>query len=130
MGMAWFLLYLLCCFMVPNRKLQRGYIWRTLRKLPPFRRWPRDDLWHQFLRFQVVFVFWFTLIDIISPGGIGNQRHPLHNLISWGFFIVLMLDDYVNGDDDNIRRLFKWAKNKIKWAMELPPVPTEVRDAA
>ena len=39
----------------------------------------------------------------------------------WLILIVLDLDDYVNGDDDDRwRKLREGAKNRVKWLMELP----------
>lgn len=42
----------------------------------------------------------------------------------WGGIAVLYIDDLITGDTDKWKRLWKAAKNKIKWKMKITaPVP-------
>jgi TctA family transporter len=36
------------------------------------------------------------------------------------FIIARILDDYINGDDDERKRRRMWLRNKLKWKMKLP----------
>jgi hypothetical protein len=78
-------------------------------------RWFRD-------RF-VLRMFQITVIGLLLAGAqviFGQVGTALGNLIFWGCYAMLFLDDYLTGDDDNWRRFKEWAKNKIKWKMPLP----------
>lgn len=120
---VWWVLYFMALFFVPKAKVHKGYGWSFLR------RWIYPWKW----------------IPAVYP----DWREPLHSLgrllalgcllwplaffqdEGWVWFylaiIVLALDDYVNGDDDDRKKRHEWVKNKIKWLMQLPAPPQEVK---
>lgn len=45
------------------------------------------------------------------------------DLVYWIPWTLVHLDDWVTGGDDDWRRLLEGGRNRVKWLMELPPVP-------
>jgi hypothetical protein len=122
-GWSWVLLWFIAALPVPKRKQQRGYAWRLLRRLPPWRWVNGEGFLRQLLRFMLlVTLLWGAIGPFLSD--------PLDVAAIYSILIVMELDDYLNGDDDDRKRRREWARNKIRWLMDLPKQPQEVRDAA
>lgn len=45
----------------------------------------------------------------------------------WVWFVALYADDYLTGGDDQGKRFKGWARNKVKWLMQLP-APEQQRE--
>lgn len=106
------MVYLLMLFATPRRKLFRGkvltmWVRRAIRFFRP-RGFGSLDVRGLILRtFQVMVpAFYFD--------------HGSWQILPWLWGIVLYLDDYLTGDEDQWKRFKDWARNKIKWRMELP----------
>lgn len=116
MIVAYFIVWFVVMMMVPPRKHQRGYIWRLLRKLPP---WvfirgefnPREfrTLFRTWLRF--IILAW-ALLGVLSVIGVSGG---LHGALFYTTLTVIELDDLYNGDDEDRKRRWEGVKNKVKW---------------
>lgn len=109
---VWIAMYFFSYIITPWNKLGNGYTGRI------FFRWvPRN--W----RYVVRYMAWWgiTLVPILMG---------IPNYVFWIVAIAFIVDDYYFGDDDERKKRWDLMKNKIKWLMDLPPVPVEVKDAA
>lgn len=116
----WLSLLLISMLAVPDSKEQRGYIWRVVRKIPPWRYIRGSSHDARFARFMLLAIF--SAVFWHSVGLRGDRPWQA----TYATLIVLYVDDYVNGGDDDHRKLYEWARNKIKWKMALP-APQPVR---
>lgn len=110
---------------VPFPKVQNGYGWRALRRTA-FRRMSGMDGSTKAMRHLILFgatYLPFLVLVFVSPG-VGV----------WGcagvvlLIDALLVDDLLNGDDEQRKKRWDAVRNKIKWRMELPaPVPAGSR---
>lgn len=120
--LAWLGLYFAAQWTVPYRKKCRGLFTRyvLVRLIPPRRWWmtvPWNDTYRYFLWLGANVPLQYTVL---------SHQRPLSDAIFWGGYVLMLLDDYIFGDDNNWRRFRGWAGNKVKWRMELPvPVANE-----
>ncbi len=115
---GYYFLWIIAMNVVPERKKQNGYIWRGLRAT--MFRWilsqkPPKQMMRRFLTFS------FALWAITEP----FLNEPISGSLFYTLLIVMELDDYLNGDDDDRKKRWEAVKNKIKWLMDLPPKPAE-----
>lgn len=115
-GWAWLGLYFLSQFSVPAKKKCRGLFTRYIlaRIIPPRRWWksaPGNDTYRYFLWMGVNLPLQYTVL---------LHNDALGEAIFWGGYILMLLDDYLFGDDNSWKKFKEWAGNKIKWKMELP----------
>lgn len=120
---VWLAIYITAIIMVPIRKEHKGYGWSFLRKTV-FRLIPhvypdQRQLMHQIIRFLIVYVALYVVAQFVMDD---NEF-----ILPYTVIIVLCMDDYLNGDDDTKRKQREWARNKIKWLMELPSPPQEAK---
>lgn len=114
-GLAWYLIYMTSIWMIPNERLCKGFITKKVlrRVIPPRSMWNTGTSGHGYryliwLGFNFITLFVFHLRDIYWDA------------LFWGVMIVLLMDDYIFGDDDRWKRLWEGGKNKVKWLMDLP----------
>lgn len=118
MPAAWFILFaaatatLFWVSVQAPARLGRGRITRALRFLPP--KVVFSPPWVRLSRY-------FLLAICAGPieqlaGGIWLDA----DVVYWVGCIVLLLDDYLTGDDDRWRRFWEAVRNKVRWLMELP----------
>lgn len=107
----WLGLYFGMLAIVPARKLCKGYFARYVlrRFIPPKRWWDLGPFANNY-RFWI----WLGIDSIINLAVLGNANNQVLDLVFWSVYIVWMLDDYINGDDDPKER-WEAAKNKVKW---------------
>lgn len=120
---GWFMLWILVRIVKPTRKDQKGYTWRLLKKLSPWSLIKVDNsdalgsIFRRTFRWLIMYIFVALLTALVFDG-------HMEEITRYMILILIELDDYVNGDDDDRKRRWDWVKNKIKWKMELPqPVP-------
>jgi hypothetical protein len=109
-AVSWLVLYLAAILFVPYKRLNRGWITRYgLAKIVPIKwLWRPGEHWGRYM-------FWWGLNIVLDYTVIsGKKNYDLQEAIFWGAYVVFLLDDYINGDDDPKERWDK-AKNKIKW---------------
>ena len=105
---------------LPDRKAQKGYIWRAVR-VTLFRYfWKMKPPKQMFRRFVIFSLFIWYIIEIFVPAS-----ELKRSCLFFAFLTVVSLDDYLNGDDDDRKKRWDIVRNKIKWRMELPPQPQE-----
>lgn len=119
---VWFIVYVGVQVFVPHRRHQRGYVWTLLRRLPPWRWVPGWTVLRCWLRHAMLWTLAFVGYWLLLP-----DWALLHALYLSA--ILVELDDYVNGGDDDRRKRREWACNKIRWLMELP-APRPAGDTA
>jgi hypothetical protein len=113
--LPYMILWLVVMMAVPVRKHQKGIAWTFLRKIPPWRLIRGMEPFQCFVRFMLLvysIVWWLPTEAVFSV------------------YILLEMDDYLNGDDDDRKRRWEGVKNKVKWLMELPAPAKEARDVA
>lgn len=109
----YFALWMLVGIVKPIRKDQKGIVWTALGKLPPFRNISREAPLGRAMRFLILWTILFVVTSIIfSAMGMGYEQQAIIRVI---LFILIELDDFVNGDDDDKKRRWEAVKNKIKW---------------
>lgn len=93
-----------------NAGKYRGYINRFCRKILRLRK-------SNFLGFAPFVPFWYfgCMAMYISH----SVRYSYVDMITWGSYVIIAIDDYLNSDDDLHKRLRK-AANKIKWKITQP----------
>lgn len=118
-GWLWFALWLVVDIAVPQRRLCRGYVSRLLAKVIPPKRWwyPKGRFHHGLYRN----IIWWLLCGVLNQ----LVARQFRDILFWGGLILLYLDDYVNGDDDDPKKRWEGVKNKIKWKMRLPEPLTD-----
>ncbi len=116
---AWVGLYFAAQILVPFRKKCRGLFTRKVlaRVVPPCR-W-----WTGFYKDTYRYFLWLGCWALASLF-IGEKR-DVNDLVFWGTYILLLLDDYFFGDDDSWKKFLEGVKNKVKWKMELPQPVSE-----
>lgn len=106
----WRLVIFFVVFMVPAKKQFRGKMLTV-----PIRKMVRFFDRHPFV----------LRITQLEAQGLPTQYvfHASDRMI-WvvgGLWIAaLCIDDYLTGDDDSWRKFKDWARNKVKWRMQLP----------
>lgn len=124
-GFVWLLLYWSTVWIVPYKRLCRGLFTRFVLKrvVPPRRIWNNGGVGHSYR-----YMLWLGM-TLILQYGLGVLNTKAWNPIFWAPLILVLLDDYIFGDDDAWKRRWEGVKNKIKWQMELPPEPTRQETA-
>lgn len=120
--LAWVGLYFVSILFIPSRKLCRGLFTRhiLIRFIPPRRFWAGP--WRNSYRYMLWVVGSLPLLF----SGVVNSANARY-AVFFGVYILLLLDDYIFGDDENRKKMREWARNKIKWKMKLPaPVTDQV----
>jgi hypothetical protein len=76
-------------------------------------RWPRTPFWLRVAQITVVFAIAKPL-----PGHLGVA-------VYYGGVLVLVLDDFLFGDDQDWRKRWEGVRNRIRWRMKLPQPAAE-----
>lgn len=91
------------------KRWHNGYIYKAITKIVHS---PPDSLAVMFTFFGFALGISYA-VDLFVGDRAGDA-------IYWAVLLLQVLDDYWNGDDDQRKKRWEAAKNKIKWLMELP----------
>lgn len=109
-----------------GKRVGKGLISRLLAKLRVFGKRPFEASRWWGRRIRQLLAMYATLFALyIGPWFDTDDLTPCY--VFWAVFIILYLDDYLFGDDDNFKRFWEGVRNRIKWKMELPEPATDPR---
>ena len=118
---AWFSMYWATTWIVPDEKLCKGYITRGIKKVvPPKKWWSNGPGGHAYR-----YLLWYGTFILLSSFVV-KMKTDTWSLIFWGALIIVLLDDYLFGDDEWRKRLWEGVRNRVKWQMDLPAEPVKV----
>lgn len=89
-----------------------------------FSRWLRRKLKWQRANIRMSQIVAVSAIELGAQEAFGIRDHIQFGIF-WSVYILLFVDDYLTGDDDQTKRFLNWVKNKIRWKMYLPQTASE-----